>query len=416
METISAADLEPENAFLGNKLDVVPAAPAGRFEIDSISLGDRVVGVDWGDGHHSKFHFIWLRHNCFCAECGSSQDGIRFNLLTDIDPHVTGTVSVDDAGGLCVAWDRDDHESRFDPAWLRSYCYSPEERDRRAGFRPQPWKNELVNDLPTVLAPGPDCSDEARLEIYDLLLRHGFVRLAGVGTDPAETEAIAHLLGPIRETTENGYIYDVRSNPVSQFGAATPMKQHPHTDDPYQYSPPGIDVFHCIRNPPGSGGKSVYVDGFAIAESLRVEEPEAFRLLTTVPLPFVRCHPGRVDFRTNALVIRLDDRDRVVDVRFFDRGVAPLDLPAELVEPMFAAQRAFIERMISPDFQIEFLLPEGDAVILDNSRLMHGRHAFTATSGRHIRLAYIDREEFHARWRDVARRQGRLDHDAVLPH
>lgn len=278
------------------------------------------------------------------------------------------------------------------------------------------WRRELRDALPTVPALGTEPTDAELLALFDLLLQYGIVRMSGVGTDPDITKPLANLIGPIRETSENGYIYEVKANPVSQFGAATPMKQHPHTDDPYQYSPPGIDMFHCIANPEGEGGESVYVDSFSIAESLRVEEPEAFELLTTVPIPFVRCHPGRTDFRTNALVIRLGEDEQVVDVRYFDRGVGPLNIDAQFVEPMFAAQRAFIERMTSPDFQIEFLVAAGDAIAFDNGRVMHGRNAFRADSGRLFRLAFIDREEFHARWRDLARRAGRSDHDIELPH
>ena len=413
---VIARDLQPENSFLGNTLDTVPAAAAGRFEITAIEPRERVIEVTWRDGHHSEFHFIWLRHNCSVPSAAPVRTGLRFkprdrypsrrHRCCRTRPRQRADRHPGTPTGIGRATTRYGY---------RSYCYSTEERDRRYDFRPHLWRNELASDLPTFPAPRPDCSDADLLDVYDLLLRYGIVRLTGVGTDPADTEMIASLLGPIRQTTENGYIYDVQSDPVSKFGAATPMKQHPHTDDPYQYAPPGMDVFHCIANP-GMGGESVYVDGFAIAESLRTEEPEAFRLLSTVPVPFVRCHPGRVDFRTDALVIGLDERDRVTDIRFFDRGVAPLDLPGELVEPMFAAQRAFIERMTSPEFQIELLLTPGDAILLDNSRVMHGRNAFPADSDRRLRLAYIDREEFHARWRDLARRLRRLDHDIKLLH
>jgi len=38
-----------------------------RMTIGEIELAGRRVAVHWGDGHQSRFHAIWLRHNCHCA-------------------------------------------------------------------------------------------------------------------------------------------------------------------------------------------------------------------------------------------------------------------------------------------------------------------------------------------------------------
>ena len=111
------------------------------------------------------------------------------------------------------------------------------------------WRRELRDALPTVPALGTEPTDAELLALFDLLLQYGIVRMSGVGTDPDITKPLANLIGPIRETSENGYIYEVKANPVSQFGAATPMKQHPHTDDPYQggfkWSSQHLDVEVC---------------------------------------------------------------------------------------------------------------------------------------------------------------------------
>ncbi|WP_419946625.1 TauD/TfdA family dioxygenase [Candidatus Poriferisodalis sp.] len=123
---------------------------------------------------------------------------------------------------------------------------------------------------------------------------YGIVRIEGVGADPERTEQIANLIGPIHETTPYGCIYDVRAEPVSKLGAKTGMAQSPHIDDPFYYSPPGIDIFHCLVST-DVGDLSTYVDGFAIAESLRAEEPEAFEALTALPITHVRRRPGEIN-------------------------------------------------------------------------------------------------------------------------
>lgn len=124
IEKVTVHDLQPENLYLGNTLDVTPSAPTSRFEIAAIEPRERALEVVWRDGHRSEFHFMWLRHNCFCRECGSSQDGIRFNLITDIDPDVSGVAELDHDGSLRVVWKPEGHQSCFGASWLRAHCYS----------------------------------------------------------------------------------------------------------------------------------------------------------------------------------------------------------------------------------------------------------------------------------------------------
>ena len=404
------------DSFVGNHLDLTPDAASDRFTISGIELRDRLVKVSWADGHVSEFHHVWLRSNCFCSDCGSSQNGMRSILILDISPDVRPeSVQVNESGALEIEWSSDGHASEYGPEWLRTYCYSEEERRRRRTFRPTLWKSELLANLPTVTYEEVRDDDSARLAMYELLREFGIVRLRDVGIDPNDTERIAGLIGPIHQTTENGFICDIQATEIPTFGASTRFEVHPHTDDPYLYSPPGVDLFHSIENPSGVGGESVYVDAFAVADSLRREEPQAFELLSTVPIPLVRSHPGSVDFRAYQLVVRLTSEGDLASVRYFDRGVAPLDAPADLIEPLYDALRLFGERMTSPEFQIQFLLAPGDAMFLDNARVMHGRKAFAEQASRHLRLAYLDKEEFHARMRDLGRRLGRLDYDLVLP-
>ena len=71
--------------------------------------------------------------------------------------------------------------------------------------------------------------------------------------------------------------------------------------------------------------------------------------------------------------------------------------------------------MVSPEFKVEFLVPSGAGMLIDNQRVMHGRNAFSAHSGRRIRLCHVDRDEFHGRLRDLGARMGHDDYDLVLP-
>lgn len=414
--TDSVADIEKVNAFRGNRAPVPEGLSEDCLRIVSLEPGPRSLTVAWGDGHRSEFHYVWLRHGCFCPQCGDSGDGIRTTTVLSVPRDVApASVRLAEDGGLEVTWPPDGHVSRYAGSWLRAYCYSDRERARRRRFRPKTWKADITKDFPTADYREVTASETRLLEMYELLRDYGIVMVSRVGDDPDATERLAKLVGPIHETTVYGHIYDVQVEPVSKLGAKTAMHQDPHHDDAFYYSPPGIDVFHCLLNTPGGGGESTYVDGFAIAEAIRAEAPEAFELLTTVPVAHNRRHPGEIDLRCFAPLIRLDWNGQLSGVRYFDRALAPLDAPPDLIEPLFEAIREYNKRMVSPEFKAEFFVPSGTGMLIDNQRCMHGRNAFDAHAGRRIRLCHVDRDEFHGRLRDLGGRLGRSDFDWILP-
>lgn len=59
-----------------------------------------------------------------------------------------------------------------------------------------------------------------------------------------------------------------------------------HTDLPYYDYVPGVTVLHYLKQS-REGGKSTLADGFQIAERIRKEDPEAFEILSTLPVNWV---------------------------------------------------------------------------------------------------------------------------------
>ena len=406
--------IKKSNVFVGNHAPVTRGMSKDQITIQRLQQIDDGVTVSWADGHVSEFHYIWLRHNCFCLQCGNSADGIRSITIEKIAPDVAPHhLSLDDGGVLSVVWN-DGHHSAFGAAWLRAYCYSDRERARRLSFEPTLWKADIADHLPTVCYPQVRNDDEIRLRMYELLRDFGIVHILEVGDAPEETERLANLLGPIHQTSIYGYIFDLRGENIARAAGKTVMGQNPHTDDAFYYAAPGVAVFHCLVNST-EGGESVYVDGFAVAQSLREEEPEAFELLASVPIQHNRRHTGEIDMRSHAPLIRLDGNGKLSGIRYFDRAAAPLDVPADQMTRMYAALRHYVFRTLSSEFTVVRRLEPGSAIFIDNQRIMHARTAFDANSGRRIRLCVVDRDEFHARLRDLGSRFGRDDYDVVLP-
>ncbi len=131
------------------------------------------------------------------------------------------------------------------------------------------------------LTPG----SSAHLELPMTVARRGFGLVGGLahdgtdsGTDaPAgpTTEDLARLLGRIRET-DFGRVFDIVTEPEAWTLAQSDRGQDPHADDPYRYRPSGISILHCCQAADGDGGATLLVDGFAVAEHLRRDDPRGF--------------------------------------------------------------------------------------------------------------------------------------------
>ena len=404
----SAGDITAHNPFLGNRLG---------FDTQRVVLGaqvgDRLVNVAFADGRERSFHNQWLRHCCYCATCGNPADGIRFNTVVSFDSDLAPAAVGAESGDLLVTW-ADGHESRYGPDWLVHHAYDNEDRERRAAWRPTIWRSELSDSFPTVAWAEASDGGSGTLRAYHLLRDFGIVRIGDLGIDPAQTEHLAALVGPIHETTVYGRIYDVRAEAIAKLGAKTGMPQAPHIDDAFYYSQPGIDVFHCLVNTE-EGGMSTYVDGFAIAKWLETEQPDHYHALTTLPIAHIRRHPDEIDLRNRGPLISLDEFGRPCGVRYFDRALAPLDVAPDQVDALYDAIRAYNQAMLTPRFIAKIRVKPGDGVLIDNHRVMHGRTAFDPSSGRHIRLCHVPRDEFHGRLRELSRRLDPADHDVFLP-
>lgn len=400
--------IETYNPFQGNRLGIDDCPT-----LTSANIGDRTVTVLLSNGDAHEFHHQWLRHCCYCESCGNPADGIRFTTVIDVDPNVAPESATIVGRDLELQWP-DGHRSTFRNDWLFHHAYDRSATERRRSWRPTTWRCELAESFPTVEWADASDGGSGQLRLYQVLRDYGIVQITGLGKGPEQTEALASLVGPIHETTVYGRLYDVRAEPVAKLGAKTGMAQAPHIDDAFAYSQPGIDVFHCLVNT-SEGGLSTYVDGFAVAQSIADDDPRAYELLTSVPISHIRRHPGEMDMRNRGPLISLDEFGHPCGIRYFDRAMAPPDCAAELMDELYDAIRLYNSRMVDPTFMAKIRVEPGNGMLIDNHRVMHGRTAFDPSSGRHIRLCHVPRDEFHARLRELSRTLDPASHDLFLP-
>jgi gamma-butyrobetaine dioxygenase len=383
------------------------------MEFDSAFLHTDVTAdgivVRWSDGARSRFHTLWLRDNC--PSGGDKRKAFRTFSVTELDPDLMVVdAEQNEMGDLEVEFS-DGHVSTFDLEWLKANSPEPADRLRRphhvSHFR-------AGTPLPHMALPKPGSA--AHCDLLDAVAEWGVAIVDDVPPGNEGTEALAALIGRVRET-DFGRLFDIVVEPEVWEFSQTGLALDPHTDDPYRYTPSGTSILHCVEVST-TGGDSILVDGFAVAESMQDDDPRAFDLLSEITVPFIRHRNESVDqgedvhLLAHAPVITLDRDREIAGIRFHERSMAPFDIDPALMGDYYRAFIDFTRRINDPGNAIQFRLQPGQAIVYDNQRVLHGRTAFSNDGGRrHLRLCTIDRDQFHSRLRRL-----REDHDRPGVH
>ena len=251
---------------------------------------------------------------------------------------------------------------------------------RRGEARPE--LKGLVDEAGVV--PRTASFDDARA----VLAEDGVVRVPEAGADPEVlVVAAARLLGPrLRE------LFGIRP----QGGTDSPVLGL-HNDGAFlegdvhgrtvRLRDPDEDylLMHCTAPAP-SGGDSVLVDGYALADRVAADHPELHAFLTGADVDFFgsRVNPPRgvpdvpllrrmVEYtRGGRRAVRASDYALPVPrVPEWDEHLARIEEYADLLATAFDA---------APRFRME----ADDLLVLDNYRFLHGRDAFSGSRALHV--------------------------------
>jgi gamma-butyrobetaine dioxygenase len=355
--------------------------------------------VEQSNGEHIGIHPLWLRERCRDAQSMDPQTGQRLHDPSDLDLNLHYvSLSAPAPGRLHVRFS-DGHEANFaEHEILAEAAMAPGDY---GGPTPVLWDGRL-KDLPR--AQWQERPDDGQVVAWlDAFLRYGFIIFRGVPTDLEHVRKVASAFGWPRETNF-GVTFEVRSKPGAEAIdlAYTPMKLDPHTDNPYRSPVPGVQLLHCVANET-TGGLSTLVDGFAVAETLRARDPEAFRILSTTLVRFL-FRDKDTEMMSSAPLIELDAGGNVRIIRFSPRlDFVPL-LPPAALSAYYRARQIFGQMLRSNEFEVRFLLNKGDLVMFDNCRLLHGRTGFDPQEGlRHLQGCYIDIDGPRSKYRVLQR-------------
>lgn len=358
----------------------------------NITLHDNHLTVLWDDGGENEYHYLWLRDNCPSAFHPQTRER-NFDLLSVSDAIHPVTCEVKE-DALHIRWSEGEHDSRYDLAWLKQHAYNDDDDGFLLMPKPHCWRQDVV--VPRARYDSLLHDEAALLTWLEQLARFGISIVENMADTDTAMENVALRVGHLRQTNF-GATFNVRSKPNPNNQAYTAERLPLHTDLPNQETPPGYQFLHCLHND-STGGESVFVDGFTVAEQLKREEPHYFNLLAHNKIPF-RFHDDDCDIREMRPVIALVDGN-VNEILFNAHIADTFNLPPAIVHEYYLAYRLFIGLLNDARFVIRLKLAAGQMAVFDNRRVLHGRDAFNPQSGkRHLRGCYVDRTEFKSKYR-----------------
>ena len=342
---------------------------------------DLVLVLPYGD-----LPFVWLRDNCPCSDCRHPH--LHQKRTPGVPPAGVHPRSVQiDDDSVCIDWAEEPrHRSRYSQEWLRAHL------DRAASPSPELWnaanlsmaRLELHGSPPTTVAL------DGALDAIGIALVRGLTE--------EEFQDWVRSLGPPHHT-EYGEFAPVSVSADPQDPSVCADELLPHTDySTYMSVPELVQFLHCTIN--DAECCSIFVDGFAVADQLGVQDPAALDLLSTVPVHFEQTYARwRYAFRGEARVVERDLDERIRAIRFGHAHAWAWELPRDLVVPYYDAYRTFLDLVRAPSNQLRLTLAPGDCIVIDNRRVLHGRAHFDPLRPRRLLIGYLNRSFVAARAR-----------------
>jgi gamma-butyrobetaine dioxygenase len=375
--------------------------PHAWWPLASARLVDGFVELTWPDGTTFDAYSLWLAEN---AEGYGLEPLTHESMLEPRDLPASSDLvaaSIDDDGALTLDWN-DGRTVRVHPGWLR-YVADDAHLPATSLPAPQMWTGADFSEPPTIDGSNILADDDVLDEWIATLVQYGLCRLTNTPTDLDFVGRLISHVGPIRDTNF-GPVWSVQLKPNPDSTAYTGLDLGQHTDLPTREVPPGFQFLHCVENTV-QGGWSRMSDGWAVAEAIRTEHPDAYEALTTLEWVFMN-RAQDAEHRWIGPIIDHGAARQPLSLRaFYPVRSAPHMDTADMPRA-YQSLRVFAEMARDPRFQVAYPFRPGDLVGFDNRRILHGRDAFESSGARHLRGCYADHDDFYSRLRVL--RRGRV--------
>ncbi|KAH8593600.1 taurine catabolism dioxygenase TauD, TfdA family-domain-containing protein [Bisporella sp. PMI_857] len=363
----------------------------------------------WWEAYHPFF----IRDSCTCVECVDPYSKQKNFQSTDIPVDIQlRHLQVDQEKDLAhITWLNDVSgfgETHTTTVPLSGYQL-PQTKD--SGEKYSQWDNRgITQKLRFVNYEDYISADEALCTTLEELNKHGLIILRGVPESETAVEKIANRIGKIRDTFY-GLTWDVKSKPQAENVAYTAKYLGLHMDLLYMENPPGFQFLHCIKNT-CHGGNSIFSDAYKAAMNLSRQQRLDLRELY---IPYHYENAGQHYSRSRPVLERRErykfqGKSAIANQEDFYINYSPpfqnqylMDMNEEVTIDAIKKLETFRKFVTEVESDVnlhEYRLQEGECVIFNNRRVLHGRRQFdTGTGERWLKGTYIDTDVLTSRWR-----------------
>ena len=149
------------------------------------------------------------------------------------------------------------------------------------------------------------------------------------------------------------------------------------------------------------------VDGFRAALRLREENQRYFDLLARCCARFEYAGETGVKLQSRRPMIELAPDGELIGVRFNNRSMAAaVDVPFDDMTDWYAAYRRLGEIIDDTAMEVTFRLEPGEAFIVDNTRVLHARKAYSGTGTRWLQGCYADKDGLRSKLAALQEQEG----------
>ena len=347
------------------------------------------------DGRTLRYHSTWLRDNALDPKTRDIKNGQRLITLSDIpiDTCVKSATLDNKGENISLTFSPESKKVSFSTRWLETYAYDVNKNFLEGWISPdlKVWKADMSQNIPNIDYNTAKSDKILFLKWMKSLHKYGFAKMTGGDKESGAIIQVANLIGYIRETNY-GKFFEVRSEINAVNLAYTNLGLQAHTDNPYRDPVPTIQILYCLENS-ASGGDSKVVDGFKAAILLKEENPEYFNLLTKYCARFEYNEDEKTHLQSRRPMIELSPDGEIIAIRFNNRSTAPItDVPYSDMEDYYNAYRKFSDIINDSSMAVNFKLKPGESFVVDNTRVLHSRTAYSGSGNRWLQGCYVDKD------------------------
>ena len=354
--------------------------------IKNIKILPDKINILFSNDKEDNFLNIWLRDHARDEDSWDHRSNQRKIFTAKLDPklHIKKAILKDNGKSVDILWS----DLKKPINYTSNFFLENSNKSQKINNNIHIWDKkdigeEIYTDFQNTI------TNEGFKEFLEKLYKFGFVVIQNCKTEMSSVEKIANKIGYVRESIFGG-LWSFESNNDMADSAYTQDELRPHTDSTYSNDAPGLQLLLCCHYE-ATGGESIMVDGFKIADVIKREHKDLFDILSTVEVPGNYVGDG-VFLESKRPIFKLNSNKEIIQVSFNNYDRAAFRLENDLMLKFYEAIKKFDLIANHDDFQWKYVLKPGELLIFNNWRILHGRKAFKGS--RKMSGCYINKEDF----------------------